>query len=226
MAQKSGLFALGAALILALSLVMLGLQPAFAHGDEKHPAQPATAETTQTPAQHDMGAMSPDELTWPTAESMSGMDHDARPATLSARIIRWLGTWHPAIIHFPIALLLTVAFLEAAAAIRRKPVYAASNKILLALATIGGFVAAPLGWANAGLPAPGEESALVLHRWIGTALPFLILLVWALKKPVEEASVRPAARPYQAVLALSVLIILAQAYLGAEVTHGAGHLAF
>jgi hypothetical protein len=47
-----------------------------------------------------------------------------------------------------------------------------------------------------------------------------------LKKPVDEAATRQGGRFYETVLALTVLVILAQAYLGAEVTHGAGHLAF
>ncbi|MBX9746877.1 MAG: hypothetical protein K2X34_08250 [Hyphomonadaceae bacterium] len=231
MATKKPTLHIAAMLALAFSLLLLTSQVSFAHRGEEHPPQAAQADAAQagaeqTAPEHDMGAMQPGEMTWPTAESMGGMDHDARPTTLSGRIIRWLGVWHPAVIHFPIALLLTVGFLEAAAAIRRKPIYAASNKILLAVATLGAFAAAPLGWANAGLPAPDDESALVLHRWIGTAIPFLILLVWWMKKPAEEAAVRLGGRLYEITLALTVLVILGQAYLGAEVTHGSGHLAF
>lgn len=233
MANKKPTLHIAAMLAVAFSLLLLTPQVSFAHRGEEHPAQ--AADTTQTAPQHDMGAMQhdmgamqPGEMTWPTAQGAGGMmmDHDARPATFSGRLIRWLGVWHPAIIHFPIALLLTVAFLEAAAAIRRKPIYAASNKIILAVATLGAFAAAPLGWANAGLPAPDDESALVLHRWIGTAIPFLILLVWWLKKPAEEAAVHLGGRLYEITLALTVLVVLGQSYLGAEVTHGAGHLMF
>ncbi len=228
MANTKSMVRIAAVLAVAFSLLLLTPQISFAHSGEQHPPQAAQTDASQAAPEHDMGAMQPGEMTWPTAEGAGGMvmDHDARPTTMSGRIIRWLGVWHPAVIHFPIALLLTVAFLEAMAAIRRKPIYAASNKILLAVATLGAFAAAPLGWANAGLPAADDESALVLHRWIGTAIPFLIAFVWWLKKPVDEAAVRQGSRFYETVLALSVLVILAQAYLGAEVTHGAGHLAF
>jgi uncharacterized membrane protein len=228
MANTKSMVRIAAVLAVAFSLLLLTPQISFAHSGEQHPPQAAQTDASQAAPEHDMGAMQPGEMTWPTAEGAGGMmmDHDARPTTMSGRIIRWLGVWHPAVIHFPIALLLTVAFLEAMAAIRRKPIYGASNKILLAVATLGAFAAAPLGWANAGLPAADDESALVLHRWIGTAIPFLIAFVWWLKKPVDEAAVRQGSRFYETVLALSVLVILAQAYLGAEVTHGAGHLAF
>ncbi len=228
MAHKKLTVRIAAMLAVTLSLLLFTPQISLAHRGEEHPPQAAQTDSSQTAPEHDMGAMQPGEMTWPSAEGAGGMmmDHDARPTTLSGRIIRWLGVWHPAVIHFPIALLLTVAFLEAAAAFRRKPIYAASNKILLAVATLGAFAAAPLGWANAGLPAADDEAALVLHRWIGTAIPFLIMFVWWLKKPVDEAAVRLGGRLYEITLALTVLVILGQAYLGAEVTHGAGHLAF
>ena len=152
------------------------------------------------------------------------MDHDARPTTLEGRLVRWLGGWHPAVIHFPIALLLTAAFLELMALVRRKPIYSASNKMLLAIGAVGAFVAAPLGWMNAGLPTADDEAALTIHRWLGSALPFLMLLLWRLK-PQAETSVRrfPV---YEIVLVIAVIAILVQAYFGAEVTHGAGHMAF
>ncbi len=215
MAHKKLTVRIAAMLAVTLSLLLFTPQISLAHRGEEHPPQAAQTDSSQTAPEHDMGAMQPGEMTWPTAEDAGGMmmDHDARPTTLSGRIIRWLGVWHPAVIHFPIALLLTVAFLEAMAAIRRKPVYAASNKILLLVATLGAFAAAPLGWANAGLPAADDESALVLHRWIGTVIPFLILFVWWLKKPVDEAAIRQGGRFYETVLALTVLVILAQAYV-------------
>ena len=163
-------------------------------------------------------------MRWPTAPIATA--HDARPTTFSGRLLRWLGGWHPAAVHFPIALFLTAALLEGMALLRRKPIYTASNKLLLAIATLGAFVAAPLGWVNAGLPAADDETALTLHRWIGTALPFLMLIVWRLK-PIAEAAAAARGGPVYAI-ALSVVAaaILAQAYLGAEVTHGAGHMAF
>jgi len=125
-------------------------------------------------------------MPWPTAPIAT--EHDERPTTFSGRLLRWLGGWHPAAVHFPIALLLTAAFLELMAIVRRKPIYAASNKLLLAIATLGAFVAAPLGWVNAGLPAPDDEASLTLHRWIGAALPFLVLIVWRLAPKAEAAA--------------------------------------
>lgn len=205
----------------ALLFALLAVAPAVAHQHEPHTPQQQQTEAAPASAAH--GEEPVMTMPWPTAPVMT--EHDERPTTFSGRLLRWLGGWHPAAVHFPIALLLTVAFLELMAVVRRKPIYTASNKLLLGIAVIGAFVAAPLGWINAGLPAADDASALVLHRWIGTALPFLILLVWWLKPNAEAAAGRNSPL-YAIALSVVAAAILAQAYLGAEVTHGAGHMAF
>ena len=113
-----------------------------------------------------------------------------RPKTFAGRLQMWLGMWHPAVIHFPIALVLTVAFLELAAVVRRKPIYAASTKLLLAVAVAGAIIAAPLGWLNAGMPDAQDSLTLTVHRWLGTAMPFLLVGLWALKRPAEAVVAR------------------------------------
>lgn len=207
---------------LGVVLALFALTPAIAHQHEPHTTQQQQAETA--PAEAAPGEEPVMTMPWPTAPVMTA--HDERPTTFSGRLLRWLGGWHPAAVHFPIALFLTVAFLEAVALLRRKPIYTAGNKVLLAIAALGAFVAAPLGWINAGLPAADDESALTLHRWIGTVLPFLMLLVWWLKPTAEAAAAGRSGPLYAIALSVVAAAILAQSYLGAEVTHGAGHMAF
>lgn len=212
---KAGVFALLVAMTVSVApLYAAAPAPAVS-------AAPAPAADSSPPAADDMPVM---EMAWPTEGGMQ-MSHD-KPKTFQGRLLAWLGMWHPAVIHFPIALVLTVGLLEAAAALRRQPLYAASNKLLLGIATLGAFAAAPLGWASAGMPAADDDGALVIHRWLGTALPFAIFALWWLKRPAEQAARRLGGRGYEAALALTVLLILVQAYFGAEVTHGAGHFKF
>lgn len=225
--QKHRIATLVAVIVLPLALGLSATQPAFAYDDEAQEAFP-TAQPSAPDQDMSGMAMPSTEMTWPTGDEDGGMmmSHRARPTTFGGRVIAWLGAWHPAVIHFPIALLLTVAFLELAALVRRKPLYNASNKILLAVGVAGAFVAAPLGWADAGLPSAEDGWALTTHRWLGSAIPFLMLLLWYLKKPSEQAAVRPSSRLYEIVLAVAVATVLTQAYLGGEVTHGANHMAF
>ncbi|MGE3141757.1 MAG: DUF2231 domain-containing protein [Hyphomonadaceae bacterium] len=167
-------------------------------------------------------------MAWPANvdEDGAAAAHQERPKSFLGRLVAWLGVWHPAAVHFPIALLLTVAFLEAAAALRRKPHYNAGNDVLLGLATLSACIAAPLGWVSAGLPKADEEWFLTAHRWLGTALPFLILLLWRLRARPGEPSAKTRLPFYKAALIVAVLAVLAQAYLGAAVTHGLDHLGF
>ncbi len=214
---KVGVFAL----LMAMTVSVAPLHAAASVSPPAEAVASAPGASDSAPAPDDMAVT---EMAWPTEGDMQ-MSHD-KPKTFLGRLLAWLGMWHPAAIHFPIALVLTVGLLEAAAALRRQPLYAASNKLLLGVATLGAFAAAPLGWASAGMPAADDESALAIHRWLGTALPFLILALWQLKRPAEQAARRLGGRGYEAALALTVVLILVQAYFGAEVTHGAGHFKF
>jgi len=201
--------------LLSVVLALFALTPAAAHQHEPHTPQQQQIEAAPADAPGDEPVMT---MPWPTAPVMT--EHDERPTTFSGRLLRWLGGWHPAAVHFPIGLLLTVAFLELMA------LYTASNKLLLAIATLGAFVAAPLGWINAGLPGADDETALTLHRWLGTVLPLLMLIVWRLKPNAEAAATGRNGPLYAIALSVVAAAILVQAYLGAEVTHGAGHMAF
>ena len=212
-------------LALAAGLAVL---PLSAHEGETHPAPVATAASEPAAAPMSPEDMPVTDMAWPTGDDDGGMmmSHKARPTTFKGRLLAWIGMWHPAAIHFPIALLLTVAFLEGLAAVRRKPIYTASNKILLAVGVAGAIVAAPMGWLNAGLPTPDDSFALTVHRWLGTAMPFLLLWLWLLKRPAEQAAARLSSRGYEALLVATVLLILVQAYFGAIITHGAEHMMF
>lgn len=217
-----------AAILGLVFAIGIAVAPLSAHEGEAHPTPPAAAAAAPTPAPMSPEDMPVTDMAWPSGDDDGGMmmSHTAKPTTFEGRLLAWIGMWHPAAIHFPIALLLTVALLEFLAVVRRRPAYAASSKILLAVGALGAFVAAPMGWLNAGLPTAEDDLGLTIHRWLGTALPFLLLALWWLKRPVDQAAVRASSRGYEALLVVTVVLILAQAYFGAVVTHGAEHMRF
>ena len=91
--------------VLGVMLALFALTPAIAHQHEPH--TPQQQQTEPAPAEAAPGDEPVMTMPWPTAPVMT--EHDERPTTFSGRLLRWLGGWHPAAVHFPIALLLTVA---------------------------------------------------------------------------------------------------------------------
>ena len=221
--------------------LLCSARPVAAHqGEEERQRPAAAAQSTRhdgVPPTHDGQEMSGGdmanmemsgtEMAWPTGDGAGMMKREReRPATFGGRVIAWLGAWHPAVIHFPIALPVTVALLELLAWIRRKPLYVANNQILLAVGVAGSLVAASVGWAGAGLPSAEDDWTLAIHRWLGSAIPFVLLLLWNMGRLAAHAESGRRSRSYCIVLAVTVVIILTQGFLGGEITHGANHMAF
>lgn len=198
------------------------VRSAHSHGDpaahEAHATHPGNATDSAMP-----GA----EMAWPTADGAGPIHGEPEhPATFGARLLAWFGAWHPAVIHFPIALPVTVGLLELLAWSRRTPRYVANNQILLGVAVAGAFVAASFGWAGAGLPSAEDDWAMTIHRGLGSTIPFLLLLLWNAGRLSVPTVTGSRSRSYCVLLVVSVLLILTQGFLGGEVTHGANHMAF
>lgn len=235
---KSGLARSAASLVIGLFLVVQSATAYPGENEQGHAPVPApTIHSHGDPATHEGHAAHPGNSTdsgmtepgtaWPTPETAGAHQGETkRPATFGARLLAWLGAWHPAVIHFPIALPVTVGLLELLAWSRRAPRYVANNQILLGVGVAGAFLAASVGWAAAGLPSAGDDWAITIHRWLGSVIPILLLLVWNAGRLAAPSVTGGRSRSYCVLLVVSVVLILAQGFLGGEVTHGANHMAF
>ncbi|WP_339914520.1 DUF2231 domain-containing protein [uncultured Brevundimonas sp.] len=206
------------AITLAIGTILTSV-PALAHEDhDKVQARPAAAAVHPG---------TPGLITDMTAEMDHGDMEMAAPKPMPQRLYSWLGRWHPAVVHFPIALFLVTGILEAVALLGRRAWLTDGTRVLIGLAAVSALVAAGLGWLAMGLPGPTADLTHTLHRWIGTAIALLGLATWWAK----ERSFRPGAgqaarRLYAALLATIVTAVLVNAYLGGMLTHGANHLRF
>ena len=196
-----------------------------------------TAAPAWTHEDHDTAAARPAAVTahpgmadavpgMPVAMDHAGMEMRP-PKPMPQRLYSWLGRWHPAVVHFPIALFLITGVLEIAARPGRRAWLTDGTRVLVALAALSALVATGLGWLAMGLPGPVEDLTHTLHRWIGTAIALVGLAAWWAK----ERAVRPGAGPgkrrlYAGLLAAIVVAVLVNAYLGGALTHGANHLRF
>ena len=206
--------------LLGMAILLVGLSdPATAH--EKHKKEkpvaaqvvqpgtkPGEPAATQLSAEHDrMDGMMAD----------AEMDRSKMP--FFVRLVDWFGRLHPAIVHFPIAFFPAALFTAIVG--RRRPEFAAPVQFLVVAGGIFAPIAAAAGWI-AGLNAEPDQ-ILTYHRWLGVALGIAGagLGVWAWKRPWED-------RGAGMILALTLMtvVIAAQGFLGAAVTHGMEHLMF
>jgi uncharacterized membrane protein len=82
---------------------------------------------------------------------------------------RFTGVFHPAVVHFPIALLILAAAVETWSVARRKRKPLHTTLVCLYFGAAAAVVATLLGWANA--DANEQHGTIVtIHRWSGVAV--------------------------------------------------------
>lgn len=85
------------------------------------------------------------------------------------------GVMHPAVAHFPIALLIVAAVVESWSIVRRHRKPLPSALVCLYLGALSAVIATVLGWANA--DASGEKgNTLDWHRWLGVVVAGLAIV--------------------------------------------------
>ncbi|MDZ4849819.1 MAG: c-type cytochrome domain-containing protein [Pirellulaceae bacterium] len=183
------------------------LTAADAHADPKTTVMPmngplAIAELDIVETWITEGAQWPETFQFISAQGIRTVYREAPEAEgIMARFFAFLGYFHPAIVHFPIAL---VIFGAAAAALSfltgGRAVYVAFYCLIWG--TLFSVVAAVTGWslaAEKGYPAwtaiPTSESiasasAVFRHRWLGffstiVSIVVLVLAVIAIRKPTS-----------------------------------------
>jgi uncharacterized membrane protein len=95
------------------------------------------------------------------------------PAWGTAQAVRLLGAFHPLVVHFPIALLLTAAFLELVSVWKKESSGLRSAiAVNLTLGTVAAIVAVALGWLDAAHIGfePDLKPVLAWHRLLGTSV--------------------------------------------------------
>jgi uncharacterized membrane protein len=94
-----------------------------------------------------------------------------------AELAQFFGRFHPLAVHIPIALLLLVPLLEAAAFVRERVHLRQAAGFVLGLATVAAIASAWLGWLLAW--SGGYEGPLVMrHMWGGVSLAAASLVCW------------------------------------------------
>jgi mono/diheme cytochrome c family protein/uncharacterized membrane protein len=142
------------------------------------------------------------------------------------KLIRWLGRFHPAAVHFPIALLTAAAVAELLRMATGKPAFDAIARYCVWFGVLTALVAGTLGWFMGRFRLTDASWVMMTHRWLGTST----VVCAGLALVLSELSRRPDRRRTRmvfriAVLALAVLVSVT-GFFGGAVAYGLDHYAW
>jgi uncharacterized membrane protein len=134
----------------------------------------------------------------------------------------FLGRFHPALVHFPVALVLVALVAEGLCIARRDGRYADIARFLILAAAWLSVPAAITGFLRAGsitLDAD-EQQLFAIHRVAGIATPVLVFLCAGLGEGVRRSGQIWELMLYRVVLVLAAISTLLAGYVGGEIVFG------
>jgi len=151
-------------------------------------------------------------------------DHDSS----SNRVVTYLGKYHPVVVHFPVALLLTAFLIVFLGVLKPSPTVDLLGYKLTYIAAMGALPAALLGLA-AGVDVhyPAELAEyFTYHRLLGlgTAAFSVFIAIAAYRAESRPSSGRLWL--FRLLLLLSASVVVITAHLGATLVYGPDHFAF
>lgn len=209
-----------AGMTLAMLAAIAG--PASAHKDHNanqvaaqvEAQRAAAAGTAQTaPMAHDPA------MPGHTAVMADMAKTDDPPTSFAARLVDWLGRFHPMLVHFPIAFVPAALFTAIVG--RKRPGFAKPVQFLVVTAAATAPFATLSGWLSGGFDPGLDDWVMQSHRWLGTGIGIgaFALGVLALRRPDQD-------RGPGMIVGLSILTaaILVQGWFGGALVHGVDHL--
>ena len=160
-------------------------------------------------------------LLWIGLAAVAGLCIAARllppDGTERAELGRFIGRFHPLLVHGPIALILLVPILEIAGAFPRTRHLRAAAGFVLGLAAAAAIAAAIDGWILARSGGYGGHT-VVSHMWGGTILAMVCLAAAAVRRISAGRPARVAG--YRLLLISAIPLLVWTSDLGGDLSHG------
>lgn len=219
----------GGAIALALALLLCAATRADAHeGHNQRAEEAAAAHQEALPAHADSLSESKphDHANHGQAEAHHATDADAASSaeTNVPKPLAWLGKLHPPLTHFPIALLTAAALAELLFIRTGTAGYRHAVVFTVRLGAAAALLAAPLGWLFAGFHLVDEEWVMTAHRWAGTSMALLAVVLVALVERGELSNTRQTR--FRVALFSSAALVGATGFLGGALIYGLDHYAW
>lgn len=196
-------------------------------GDEAAGAETEDAhsmEKDEPKAPHSHGES---EAHKPEASEESASHHaqeTEQPGAL-ARTIRFLGLFHPSVVHFPIALLMAAALAELLAMALKSLFFENAARFLVVIAALGAIPAVSLGWAGAAFEdfTGDYSSVLAYHQWLGTSVGALSVATAIISEIYRRRDRDGLIVLYRVLLFGCAVLAGMTGYFGGILVHGIGH---
>jgi uncharacterized membrane protein len=134
-----------------------------------------------------------------------------------------IGTFHPLLVHFPIALVLAAAAAELVVIARRRQAWRTVAVVNVSAGAAMGVVTVITGWLFASSPVVDATTPLEWHRWLGMAGAVGAIGAALLSLRLHGSS-RRRALLYRVTLFVTALLVAVTAHLGGTLAWGAGFL--
>ncbi len=173
-----------------------------------------------------------------SAETSEMDDHDDHEATPTQRdethlehehgsdlppVLKWMGKFHPAAVHFPIGLLMTAFLAEVLFVTTRKKFFDDAGRFCLWVGALGAVLAATLGWLFGGFHLVDDDWLMTSHRWVGTATALIAVLALVLSERLQWRHPEKGRGRLRLALALLALLVSAAGFLGGAMIYGIDH---
>lgn len=143
--------------------------------------------------------------------------------SIASRFIDWLGRLHPAVVHFPIALLIGAAIAELLLMRTGNVTYDGAVRFCIGLGVIGALAAAILGWCYGGFRLVDDNWLMMAHRWVGTSTAIWSLIIAGFI-PKSGATARANNRgAFRFVLFLGAIAVGVSGFFGGALVYGLDH---
>ena len=145
-----------------------------------------------------------------------------------AKIIGWLGNFHPPSVNFPIALLLSGAMAELLLMFTGRSFFDAAARFCIWLGTLSTVPAVILGWFFAGFRLSDPDWIMTVHRWLGTATGVwaIMLLLLCIAAHRTNGQGRRWLPWYRLALFVGALAVAANGFFGGAMIYGLDHYAW
>ena len=140
--------------------------------------------------------------------------------SLVEKAIAWIGRFHAASTHFPIALLLAALLSESLAWWTRKDTWLTCTRFLLIFGGSSAVATATLGWFNA---YAGVSQVYQFHKWLGTATAAWALMCVGASVFYECREGTPERYRLRGALFLGALLVSVTGFLGGAIVYGLDH---